>query len=202
MKTVSKSFIAAISGIAIALLAPFAHADVQNGGFETLPPLTLWTVASGGFCSVSVSTAALDAHGGNNSAAFSCPIVGFASLTQTFDAPASSTLEFWLRLEGTAVLADLSVILNGANGFSLDAVGGANNFSLYHANGSPNASGTGNQLTFTFSKSLAEAVCGISGVNLDDVNARGPQSVPEPGTLMLVGAALAWGALFRRRKQI
>ena len=188
MKTLPNSFSAWICGIGLAALVPFANATpLTNGGFE--PDLTGWTPS---FVSCDVSPQTI-AHGGSGSAGLGCSSPGVATLSQTFDTSVPSSLDFWLRLGVGTPLTDFSADLNGG-GFSLDGfVAPVNGFSLYHSLGT--LLPTANVLTFTFKRGTGETTL-FSGVFIDDV----AQSVPEPGTLMLVGAALACGALVRRKK--
>ena len=190
MKTLPNSFSAWICGIGLAALVPFANATpLTNGGFE--PDLTGWTpTVSSVICDVSPQDTA---HGGLWSAGLGCSSPGVATLSQTFDTSVPSSLDFWLRLGVGTPLTDFSADLNGG-GFSLDgSVTPVNGFSLYHSLGTLLL--TPNVLTFTFKRGMGETTP-FSGVFIDDV----AQSVPEPGTLMLVGAALACGALVRRKK--
>ena len=194
MKTLPNSFSAWICGIGLAALAPLANAlPLTNGGFES--GLAGFTPTGDGTCFVTPVSNPVFAHGGSGSAGFVCSGVGSASLSQMFDASVPSSLDFWLRLPRLTPLTDFGVTLNSTNGFSLDgSVAEFNGYFLYHALGTVKPSG--NQLTFTFT--VPETAGG--GLQLDDVTVTA-QSVPEPGTLMLVGAALACGALLRRKMQ-
>ncbi len=207
-----------IGAVSMAVLAPVAQASVVNGGFES--DLTGWTNLGGSVIVSDTATGGI-ALGGFKSALFgtisypdpNVPLQMFDSLSQGLsglDATATYDFGFWVRcdLVGGAPCGDTDVFdvyLGGVlinrdslGNSILDVVGSSNGFDHYLGTVKPGISGSA---ILDFQTNEYD-----NSVYLDDVlfelAACNPNcNVPEPGTLLLVGAALTAGAIVRRRRQ-
>ena len=215
MKLETKKLSRWVAALAFAAMAPLAHAApnlVINPGFENQvgSPFGFdnWTTTDG-LGNVSSSTEPV--HSGLLSARFPYDTIGAFDLVPTIIAQTpdltltSGTVydvEFWLNF---ITLGDFSAKLDGQELITLltGDTPGAGGWAKYH--GQLTASGGPGTLAFSWSGSDPNCTSSANGrgdcsIFLDDVSVSAAQ-VPEPGTLLLVGAALAASAMVRRRKQ-
>lgn len=200
--SVSRSWLAIVAAaVLLPLSVPAFSNVVDNGNFETSSSsLAPWS--NGG--------AASQTSGGRNGSGNAVQFAstdssgGFGSLSQTLTGLANGTydLQFWLNgtppageflVEKTSnSAADIALTTGTADGdwtpyFGSFAAGGDFGL-LFTVDTVGNTFSPGSGSTFNF--------------KLDDVSLtlRSGNNVPEPGSLLLVGAALAGVALARRRK--
>ncbi len=202
-----------IGALAIAALAPLASANlVSNPGFEdasgdiftSVIPLPSW------FRDHDVVTPSIgsDFHTGNVSAVFGPDTVAGlgAHMTQSLtglDGPAGFTIDFWMKCVSGA-----NKCLDDALGFLFTVQLGAEelaNTTDYSIVGSDNTPEF-THYSAMFGPLVGDAILSFNYFGeqevyfLDDINLT-PKGIPEPGTLLLLGAALTAGAMLRRRKQ-
>ena len=180
-----------MGAIAFSALAPLAHAGfVADGTFELDNHLNGWTSSpSSAACRDVQPIGPLAGHSSNFSAHFGCE-GGSATLSATLGtSPFGYNVDYWVLLSNIGVGSSFSA--------NLDTVGpGIPDGTIWtHFTGTWLAANSGN-LTFTLTAGSAG-----SDVFLDDVRVVAKTStVPEPGTLALVGLALAGVGVLRRRK--
>lgn len=220
-----------IGAVSIAVLAPVAQAAnlVSNAGFETsgagFPEVFTGWVDSGGTVvginpSVVTATDPLIVHSDLQSAAILGVSVGTTeSLKQQLtglNSASSYTFGFWVKCttQSRAASCDTdifdvflgSVLINrdsgGINILSrvLSLAGSESGFDHYFGTVTP---GIGGSAFLDFQSTEYSKSVFLDDVLFEEVVAciGAACNVPEPGTLLLVGAALTAGAIVRRRRQ-
>ena len=183
-----------MGAIAFSALAPLAHAGfVADGTFESGSHLNGWTSSPNSSTSTCLGVQPNGPFGGGHSSNFSAHFGcegGSVTLSATLGiSPFGYNVDYWVLLSNIGVGSSFSA--------NLDTVGpGIPDGTIWtHFTGTWLAANSGN-LTFTLTAGSAG-----SDVFLDDVRVVAKTStVPEPGTLALVGLALAGVGVLRRRK--
>ena len=191
------------TAMVVAVLAPLAHAAiVTNGDFES--GLTGWTVTTTGTktqCSVG---AALGGFFGL-AATVNCEHGQKATLGQTLGTTSGFDYDilFWLK-DGTgntlSVLWGTDILSLGV--FSIGAK--LNGFTPYSITRPATGASTLLEFDFDFTRATTTSTAFLDSVSVDQGACSVGQvcAVPEPGSLLLVGAALAAGAAASRKKKI
>ena len=216
MKLDKKKLTAWVGAAVITLLTPLAHAlpteFVDCGTFECSDPVSGSAWSFGGAALVSASLVN-KVHSPTHSAYISSD--GTATLTQdvgSLDVPGQAYLySFWLNVIGS-LGSDFTVTLGGRNllSSSISTIDSpVDGWVQYHAAYDDTFFADG---VFTFSNETVAGTTPSSKVFIDDVSVIqfdrvcvpgtpgcGGPTLPEPGTLFLVGAALAAVAAVRRK---
>ena len=183
-----------MGAIAFSALAPLAHAGfVADGTFELGSHLNGWTSSPNPSTQTCFGVQPIGpsaGHSSNFSAHFGCE-GGSATLSATLGiSPFGYNVDYWVLLSNIGVGSSFSANLDTVGPGILEIATGWTHFT-----GTWLAANSGN-LTFTLNAGI-----GTSDVFLDDVRVVAKTStVPEPGTLALVGLALAGVGVLRRRK--
>lgn len=223
MKLSTRTLVAWVGAMAIAVMAPLAHAEeIVNGGFED----GLGSSLSGWTSSTDVLIVDSVARTGSKSAEFPYSN-GASSLSQAelyIDSAVIYDFEFYLRLDvlpcatapttgcfATDPGADFAAVLGGGSPLALShaASGGGwvRYFAIFTGIGTANPVDVADTISLVFTYTPSSDF----DMRLDDVSlscartncerqVTNPNPMPEPGTLLLLGVALAAGALVKRRK--
>ncbi len=188
-KLVGACVIAAASATAQA--AP-CSGELANCGFEDPLSAGNWTL--GGTSSVAQNPFR---SGGNSLRGAGDDGVGSATQS-VFGSSIGFDLEFWLRFDGTATESLLSLVsvVAGANTLSITMGDTTDDWTRFTGFTGPTADPW--DLVFNFTDPAGGVAIFMDDVTLSE---RSANNVPEPGSLLLVGVAMAAGAALRRRSR-